>query len=104
MKFFLLLLFLSSFVFANEKKWIGEWIAFDKWQSEFIIELNKDYGASSNYANGQSGTWSLKDGSILIKWENGKTDFIFNGVMGLQRLHKSKQSSYTSGIKKKSPN
>ncbi len=104
MKFLFLLSFVSSLVFADEKKWLGEWIAFDEWKSQYIIKLEKNYEASSNYADGQEGTWAFKDGNILIEWNNGKTDFIFNGVMGLQRLHKSKKSSYTSGIKKKSSN
>ena len=35
-----------------------------------------------------------------VIWESGKKDYIFNGVMGFQRLNKGKQKSYTSGMKK----
>ena len=94
-------IFFSSFVIASENKWLGDWIAFDEWQSEFTITLKKNGNASSNYANGDLGEWYIVDGNVKIEWESGKDDFIFNGVMGLQRLHKSKNSSYTSGISKK---
>ena len=89
---------------ANSSKWIGEWLAMDKWQSEFTIEIEKDGLAFSDYADGVKGSRKLVDGNIQISWENGKSDFIFIGVMGFQRLHKSNQSSYTSGITKKSSN
>lgn len=89
---------------ANSSKWIGEWLAMDKWQSEFTIEIEKDGLAFSDYADGVKGSWKLVDGNLQISWENGKSDFIFIGVMGFQRLHKSNQSSYTSGITKKSSN
>ena len=94
----------STLVKANSSKWIGKWVAMDKWQSEFTIELEEDGAAFSDYADGAKGSWKLIDGNVQITWENGKSDFIFIGVMGFQRLHKSKQSSYTSGITKKLSN
>ena len=97
------LLFFTSLK-ADINLWIGKWTARDKWKSEFTIELNKDGTAFSDYADGVKGSWKSVDGNVTISWEDGKSDFIFIGVMGYQRLHKSKQSSYTSGIKKKSSN
>ncbi len=97
----LILFFLLIFSFSNAKNsWTGKWIALDEWQSEFIIEINEDGSAISNYGNGDKGTWKIVDGNIEIIWESGKKDYIFNGVMGFQRLNKGKQKSYTSGMKK----
>jgi hypothetical protein len=101
--FIIIFLFFTSLK-ADTNLWVGKWIAMDKWKSEFTIELNKDGTAFSDYANGTEGSWKLVDGNAKISWDNGKSDFIFIGVMGYQRLHKSKQSSYTAGIKKKLPN
>ena len=42
----------------------------------------------------------LTDGNLQIIWESGTKDYIFNGVMGYQRLSKSRNDSYTSGMKK----
>ncbi len=89
----------NSFSNVGEK-WTGKWLALDQWKSEFMIILEKNGIASSDYADGQKGFWEIVDGNVLIKWDSGKEDFIFRGVMGIQRLHKSKQSEYTSGIKK----
>lgn len=98
--FFLLLDFSYLSAKINISKWVGEWIALDEWKSEFIISLKKDGEAISNYADGDKGTWLIVDNNVEIKWNSGKSDFIFRGVMGLQRLHKSTQRNYTSGIKK----
>ena len=38
---FFIFLFLFSFVEAKNI-WLGEWVAQDKWQSEFSILINKD--------------------------------------------------------------
>ena len=46
----LIVLFLIFFneCFSNEL-WIGKWKALDKWQSEFLIEINDDGTAITNY-------------------------------------------------------
>ena len=98
--FFLLLNFSSVSTKMSISKWVGEWIALDEWKSEFIISLKEDGLAISNYADGDKGIWLIIDNNVEIKWNSGKSDFIFRGVMGLQRLHKSSQRNYTSGIKK----
>ena len=99
--FFLTLFFLLIFSYSYAKKsWIGKWMALDEWQSEFTIEINEDGSALSDYANGDKGTWKLVDGNVVIMWDSGKKDYIFNGVMGFQRLNKGKKKSYTSGMKK----
>ena len=105
MKYILIILFfLLDFSHVSTKinisKWVGEWVALDEWKSEFIISLKEDGEAISNYADGDKGIWLIVDNNVEIKWNSGKSDFIFRGVMGLQRLHKSPQRNYTSGIKK----
>ena len=97
----LIVLFLIFFneCFSNEL-WIGKWKALDKWQSEFLIEINDDGTALTNYGNGEKGNWTIVDGNLQIIWESGTKDYIFNGVMGYQRLSKSRNDSYTSGMKK----
>ena len=104
MRFLFKFLFLFIFILFSEVKaknnWIGEWVASDKWQSEFSIIINKDGSASSNYGSGESGEWKLTDGNLTIFWDSGKTDYFFNGVMGFQRIRKNKNDSYTSGLRK----
>ena len=97
----LIVLFLICFneCFSNEL-WVGKWKALDKWQSEFLIEINDDGTALTNYGNGEKGNWTIVDGNLKIIWESGNKDYIFNGVMGFQRLSKSRNDSYTSGMKK----
>ena len=99
MKYLLLLLFFCS-VEAKDKFWVGEWIAKDEWQSEFKIVIKQNGEASSNYADGEVGKWKIQDGNLEIVWQSGRKDYIFKGVMGTQRLHKSKSKSYTSGLKR----
>ena len=99
---FFIFLFLFSFVEAKNI-WLGEWVAQDKWQSEFSILINKDGSATSNYGSGEIGEWKLTDGNLSIQWDSGKTDYFFSGVMGFQRIRKNKNDSYTSGLKR-SPN
>ena len=95
------LFLLTLFSKVNSKSiWLGEWIASDKWQSEFSIIVNEDGSASSNYGSGEYGEWKLIDGNLKIFWESGKTDYFFNGVMGYQRIRKNKNESYTSGLRK----
>jgi hypothetical protein len=81
--------------------WHGSWIALDEWQSEYAVEINEDGTATSDYGNGESGTWDIKDGNLEIRWDSGKIDYWFNGVMGFQRLSKSSSKTYTSGLRKK---
>ena len=97
----LIVLFLICFneCFSNEL-WVGKWKALDKWQSEFLIEINDDGTASTNYGNGEKGNWTIVDGNLQIIWESGTKDYIFSGVMGYQRLSKNRSNSYTSGMKK----
>ena len=95
--------FLTLFYFSiseSKTSWIGEWLALDEWQSEFSIIIKNDGSASSNYGNGENGNWKVVDGNLEIVWDSGITDYIFNGVMGIQRLRKTKNKSYTSGMKK----
>ena len=92
------------FVFSNNalamNKWVGHWIAYDQWQSEFSIFISENGSANSNYGNGEKGSWKSIDGNLEINWSSGQKDFFFDGVMGYQRIRKSKNRSYTSGLKK----
>ena len=102
MKLLLKFLFLFFF-FSNvnaKNNLLGEWIASDKWQSEFSIKINEDGSASSNYGSGETGNWKFTDGNLTIFWNSGKTDYFFNGVMGYQRIRKDRNESYTSGLRK----
>ena len=97
----LLIIFLLAFKFANAKNiWIGEWLASDQWQSEFLISINKDGTANSGYGDGETGKWKVIDGNLNILWDSGKSDYFFSGVMGYQRIHRNKAQSYTSGLRK----
>ncbi len=96
---FAIILLIAINSFASDI-WMGKWLALDQWQSEFLIKINKDGTAFSEYGAGEEGSWSVVDGNLEIKWKSGKTDYLFNGVMGYQRLSKDKNNSYTSGLKK----
>ena len=96
---FFWLLFSYTLTFAKNN-WLGEWIALDQWQSEFSIKISKDGTATSNYGNGESGSWKIIDGNLKIIWNSGKSDYFFQGVMGYQRIRKNKNNSYTSGLKR----
>ena len=96
---FFWILFFHTLTFAKNN-WLGEWIALDQWQSEFSIKINKDGSANSNYGDGESGSWKIIDGNLKIIWNPGKSDYIFQGVMGYQRIRKNKNNSYTSGLKR----
>ncbi len=92
-------------IFSNaiaSSPWHGFWIATDEWQSEYLVEIKKDGSAKSDYGNGESGSWKIKDGNLEILWDSGKIDYWFNGVMGFQRLSKSSTKTYTSGVRRKS--
>ncbi len=95
----LLFFFIFTDSFANNI-WIGKWVALDKWQSEFSIEIIKDGTASTNYGNGDTGQWTITDGNLEIKWKSGQIDYLFRGVMGFQRISKKRGESYTSGLRK----
>ena len=99
---FFLLIFLIFDNVTAKNMWLGEWIASDKWQSEFLIKIKKDGSASSSYGSGEIGEWKLTDGNLTIFWNSGKTDYFFSGVMGYQRIRKNKNESYTSGLRKSS--
>ena len=97
--FLMVLVIFQQKVHANNN-WYGKWVATDEWQSEYNVTIKKDGIAISEYGNGEEGTWKIIDGNLEIKWESGSTDYWFKGVMGLQRLFKDKNKSYTSGIKR----
>lgn len=86
---------------ANQNKWLGDWIALDEWQSEFEISLDKDGKAVSNYGNGDKGEWRIVDNNVEIIWDSGKKDFLFFGVMGIQRLSENQGKKTTTGLRKK---
>ncbi len=97
----LLIIFLLAFKSSIAKNiWIGEWLASDQWQSEFLISINKDGTANSGYGDGETGKWKVIDGNLNILWDSGKSDYFFSGVMGYQRIHRNKAQSYTSGLRK----
>ena len=99
--FFGCMIFLMLFSNANAaNNWIGKWIASDQWQSEFLIEINENGDATTTYGSGEKGQWKIIDGNIEIVWESGKRDYLFQGVMGFQRISKDKNQSYTSGLRK----
>ena len=50
--FFIVLIFKSSDT-LSKNSWVGKWVAMDKWQSEFFIEVDSNGKASSNYGNGE---------------------------------------------------
>ena len=95
---------LTSDLICNSNLWIGKWVAMDEWQSEYEIILHKNGKAESNYANGEEGKWKIVDSNVEINWNSGKRDYIFSGVMGIQRLSDNKGKKFTSGMKKKSLN
>ena len=96
-----LIIFLLAFKFSNAKNiWIGEWLATDQWQSEFLILINKDGTANSAYGDGETGKWKIIDGNLHILWDSGKSDYFFSGVMGYQRIYKNKEQSYTTGLRR----
>lgn len=83
--------------------WLGTWQAFDKDQYPFVIIIRRDGSATHDYADGGIGVWKIHEGGVLIQWQGGKKDFLFNGVMGLQRLHKPshpRAQGYSSAMKK----
>ena len=95
------LFFIFSFVSLHgASNWVGDWIAYDEWQSEFKISILEGGKALSNYGDGEEGEWEIKNGNVEIIWDSSQTDYIFNGVMGIQRIRKKKNKSYSSGMRK----
>ena len=84
--------------FSNS--WVGRWAALDEWQSEFNITIKEDGSAVSDYGNGEKGNWKVVDGNLEISWDNGIVDYLFNGVMGFQRIRKKKGNSSTTGLRR----
>ncbi|MBC6445499.1 MAG: hypothetical protein GDA50_08845 [Alphaproteobacteria bacterium GM202ARS2] len=87
----------------TQQQWLGTWQTRDKWGSDYTIILKQDGTAYAQYAKGINGTWHKKDGGIVILWDNKTRDFLFNGVMGHQRLFTSPRdpaSNYNAGMKK----
>lgn len=80
--------------------WIGKWTALDEWRSEYSIEIFENGNALSDYGNGENGEWRIVDGNLEIIWRSGRKDYIFSGVMGIQRLSDFKGKKYTTGMKK----
>ena len=99
-KLFFLIIFTFSSLIADRLSWIGNWTALDEWKSEFNIEIIETGMAISNYGNGEKGQWKIIDGNLEIIWESGRKDYIFAGVMGIQRLSDFKGKKYTTGMKK----
>ena len=99
-KLFFLIIFIFSSLIADRLSWIGNWTALDEWKSEFNIQIIETGMAISNYGNGEKGQWKIIDGNLEIIWESGRKDYIFAGVMGIQRLSDFKGKKYTTGMKK----
>ena len=92
------LFLLTLFSKVNSKiYWLGEWIASDKWQSEFSIIVNEDGSASSNYGSGEYGEWKLTDGNLTIFWESGKTDYFLTVLWVIRGLEKIKMKAILLG-------
>ena len=85
--FFIVLIFKSSDT-LSKNSWVGKWVAMDKWQSEFFIEVDSNGKASSNYGNGEVGEWKLQDGNLKIFLKSGKIIFLMElwGFKGLEKI------------------
>ena len=75
--------------------WSGVWETMDQYRSEFTITLRDDGSAYSDYGDGWEGMWKADESGVSIEWNNGRKDFIFNGVMGIQRI--ASASKFSSG-------
>ena len=98
---FLVFLFYSmSSLLAD---WSGVWETMDEYRSTFTIILKEDGSAYSDYGDGWDGVWKENESGVTINWKNGRSDFVFNGVMGIQRIAKASKFSrgYTAFMKKK---
>lgn len=83
------LLWLSVWAAAGtpSSPWIGIWETADRWGSTYHIVIHDDGSAKSTYGEQPAGTWSERDGGVGVIWDDKGRDFLFNGVMGHQRLH-----------------
>lgn len=67
--------------------WEGIWETRDQYGSVFYFVVNPDGTALSYYGDGIPGTWETADtDATRIIWENGRKDYLFNGIMGMQRI------------------
>ncbi len=78
--------------------WEGSWETADSWGGSYRIDVYPDGTAMTDYAEGWKGQWhEAEGGSLVIEWDSGWRDYIFNGVMGRQRLaSKEGQRGYSS--------
>ena len=83
--------------------WSGVWETMDEYRSTFTIILKADGSAYSDYGDGWDGEWKENESGVTVNWKNGRSDFVFNGVMGIQRIAKASKFSrgYTAFMKKK---
>jgi len=101
-----LLFFFSFFFFVTNSvlaDWTGIWETMDQYQSAFTIILKDDGSAYSDYGDGWAGVWKENESGVTISWNNGRRDFVFNGVMGIQRIANASKFSrgYSAFMKKK---
>ena len=101
-----LLFFFSFFFFLTQSllaDWTGTWETMDQYKSTFTIILKEDGSAYSDYGDGWDGVWKENESGVTVNWNNGRRDFVFNGVMGIQRIASASKFSrgYTAFMKKK---
>ena len=101
-----LLFFFSFFFFLTQSllaDWTGTWETMDQYKSTFTIILKEDGFAYSDYGDGWEGVWKEDESGVIVNWNNGRRDFVFNGVMGIQRIASASKFSrgYTAFMKKK---
>ena len=83
--------------------WLGTWQTTDSYGDPFHITLREDGSATHDYADGMTGRWREHEGGIRIEWDNQKSDYLFHGAMGSQRLHKPASplmKGYSRGMKR----
>ena len=108
-KIILVAAFLSLSAFSvqasdgSSNPWVGFWETADAYGSTFRMEVRADGSAFLNYGDGVEGSWVKEGSGLRIIWASGKKDFLFNGVMGRQRLGSSKDPNMpgTSSFMKK---
>lgn len=87
-------------------RWVGVWQTGDADNYPFLLEIKRDGSAFQDYGAGSSGRWRIHEGGLLIEWADGHQDYLFDGVMGMQRLHKPvnpRARKYSSFMKKMQP-
>ena len=91
LKFLFLVFFFNN---ANAKNnWLGEWIASDKWQSEFSIKINEDGSASSNYGSGETGNGNLQTEILQFFGIQVKLIIFLMELWGIKELEKTKMKA-----------